>query len=118
MSYSRFDVILVLFPFSERKGTKQRPAVVLCDSAFNAAHRHSIVAMVTTASVTKWPSDIPIGDYRKAGLLSPCVARAKVFTISDDLVIGRVGTLVQEDASGIGTWFAGLLADSNRLEVK
>ena len=117
MSYSRFDVILVLFPFSERKGTKQRPAIVLSGNGFNAAHRHSIVAMVTTASLSKWPSDIPIRDFGKAGLVSPCVVRAKVFTISDDLVIGRVGTLVPEDASGIGIWIAGLLDDSNRLQA-
>ena len=117
MSYRRFDVILVLFPFSERRGTKQRPAIVLSGDAFNAAHRHSIVAMVTTASITRWPSDMPIRDYSKAGLRSPCVARAKVVTISDDLVIGRIGTLVLEDAGGVGTWFAGLLMDSNRPQA-
>ena len=68
--------------------------------------------MVTTASITKWPSDIPINDHLRAGLLSPCVARAKLFTIADDLVIGRVGTLTTEDAAGIEAWIAGLVLES------
>lgn len=115
MSYDRFDVVLVLFPFTEKKGKKQRPAVVLSDSEFNAMHQHAIVAMVTTASTTKWPSDVPISGYVEAGLLSPCVARAKLFTIADDLVIGRVGTLPAEDAGRIGDWVANLLVGSNQV---
>jgi mRNA-degrading endonuclease toxin of MazEF toxin-antitoxin module len=113
VSYGRFDVVLVLFPFTEKKGRKQRPAIVLSNRQFNAAHQHSIVAMVTTASVTKWPSDVPISGYMEAGLLSPCVARAKLFTISDDLVIGRVGILAGKDSTEIGGWVADLVSDSS-----
>jgi mRNA interferase MazF len=109
VSYDRFDVILVLFPFTEKKGRKQRPAIVLSDSSFNEAHEHSIVAMVTTASVTNWPSDLKINDYNTAGLLTPCVVRAKLFTISHDLVPGRVGGLSGLDAANVQDWINGLL---------
>jgi mRNA interferase MazF len=109
VSYDRFDVILVLFPFTEKKGKKQRPAIVLSKNAFNEAHQHSIVAMVTTASQTSWPSDLKINDYDAAGLLSPCVARAKLFTISHDLVPGRVGSLSERDAESIQGWIKDLL---------
>ena len=63
MSYDRFDVILVLFPFTEKKAHKQRPAIVLSDKAFAEAHDHSICAMVTTAGATSWPSDLAITGY-------------------------------------------------------
>jgi mRNA interferase MazF len=65
--------------------------------------------MVTTASATKWPSDLLLRDYAAAGLLSPSVVRAKLFTISDELVIGRVGSLGETDARALTTWVAGLM---------
>ena len=68
MSYDRFDVILVLFPFTEKKAHKQRPAIVLSDKVFAEVHGHSICAMVTTAGTTSWPSDLVISDYVGAGL--------------------------------------------------
>ncbi len=119
MSYDRFDVVLVLFPFTEKKGQKQRPAVVISNGKFNAEHQHSIVAMVTTASVTKWPSDLQIGGYTEAGLLTPCVARAKLFTIADTLVVGRVGTLLPEDAERIDGWVKDLVSiETGRPETE
>lgn len=93
MTYDRFDVILVNFPFTEKRGQKQRPAIILSNGSFNRAHGHSLTTMVTTASNTKWPSDLPIIDFADAGLRTQCVARMKLFTVADDLIIGRLGTL-------------------------
>jgi mRNA interferase MazF len=109
VSYDRFDVVLLLFPFTEKKGRKQRPAIVLSNREFNISHRHSIAAMVTTAGATTWPSDITIRDVGAAGLMSPSVARAKLFTIADELVIGRVGRLTEGDAAAISRWTASLI---------
>lgn len=97
MNYARFDIILVNFPFTERRGQKQRPAIILSNDAFNSAHGHALTAMVTTASNTRWPSDLSIIDYADAGLRSPCVARMKLFTIASELIIGRIGTLSAND---------------------
>jgi mRNA interferase MazF len=110
VNYNLYDVVLMLFPFTEKKGKKQRPAVVLSPSEFNKSHSHSIVAMVTTASITKWPSDLALKHTVEAGLHAPCVVRAKLFTISHDLVIGRVGTLSSDDAVAVRRWSAGLVA--------
>lgn len=109
VTYDQFDVILVLFPFSERKGTKQRPSVVLSNSRFNFEHGHCIVAMVTTANVTRWPSDLVISETAKAGLHAPSVVRAKLFTVSNDLVIGKVGQLARVDAEALVNWLSDLM---------
>jgi mRNA interferase MazF len=109
VSYNQYDVILMLFPFTEKKGKKQRPAVVLSSLEFNRSHQHSIVAMVTTASVTQWKSDLALKNVTEAGLLVPCVVRAKLFTISDDLVIGRVGSLATDDSVAVERWSKSLL---------
>ena len=65
--------------------------------------------MVTTASATNWPSDVQIADVVEAGLMAPSVARAKLFTIADERVIGRVGRLTAADAARIAHWTASLV---------
>jgi mRNA interferase MazF len=114
VSYDRFDVILVLFPFTDKKGSKQRPALVLSSSDFNTSHQHSIAAMVTTAIASNWPSDIRIDDVVEAGLMTPSVARAKLFTIADERVIGRIGRLTAADAARIAHWTASLVLPANQ----
>jgi mRNA interferase MazF len=95
--YNRFDVILLRFPFTEKRGQKQRPGIVLTDRDFNEAHQHAITAMVTTGSNTKWLSDVPIVDFIHAGLRVPSLLRMKIFTVAGDLFLGRVGTLSLRD---------------------
>jgi mRNA interferase MazF len=97
VTYARFDVVLVLFPFTEKLGRKQRPAVVLSGTSFNAVHEHALCAMVTTASNTRWPSDVAIEAFGEAGLRSPSFARLKLFTVAYDAIPGRLGTLDLSD---------------------
>lgn len=58
----RFDVAVVLFPFIDRARAKPRPALVLSTRTFNAAQRATVMAMITTAAYTRWPSDIAISE--------------------------------------------------------
>lgn len=97
MPFSRFDVVLVSFPFTERQRQKQRPAVVLSSRKFNDTHNQIIGAMVTTATNTSWPSDCGISDLKAAGLTRPSVMRLKIFSVVDDLILGRLGTLAEAD---------------------
>lgn len=97
MTYSRFDVALTRFPFTERRGQKVRPVVVLTDPAFHQAHNHLIAGMITTAARSEWPTDTSIEHYRSAGLRTPCVVRLKLFTLQLDLIFGRVGALTMLD---------------------
>ena len=111
MTYNRFDVILVHFPFSEKRGQKQRPGIVLTNSDFNRIHKHALTAMVTTASNTKWPTDVPLAEFVEAGLRNPSVARMKLFTVAEHLVLGRVGTLSLGDQRSVAAGVRSLLED-------
>lgn len=101
MTYNRFDVVLVHFPFSEKQGQKKRPAIVLTAQDFNERHAHALCAMVTTASNTKWETDMPVQAYIEAELRTPCVVRMKWFTVAAMLILGRVGTLQPEDQASL-----------------
>ena len=82
------DVVVVPF---------RRPSLVLSDATFNEAHGHSICAMITTAARSKWRSDVAIEDLKPAGLNRPCVVRCKLFTLPNDLILKRAGTLASQD---------------------
>ena len=63
MTFDRFDVVRVPFPFTDRQAHKNRPALVLSHAAaFNAPAGHSVMAMVTSAKHSVWPLDVPIAD--------------------------------------------------------
>ena len=49
VSFDRYAVVRVPFPFTDRNATKNRPAVVLSDAvAFNTPAGHSVMAMITS----------------------------------------------------------------------
>ena len=91
------DVVVVPFPFVDFAAEKRRPSLVLSHATFNEANGHSICAMITTAARSKWRSDVAIEDLKPAGLNRPCVVRCKLFTLPNDLILKRAGTLASQD---------------------
>lgn len=102
MTYKQFDVVVVPFPFTDRSTTKKRPALVLSDeAAFNAGLGRSVMAMITTAGHAPWFLDVKISDLDSAGLPSPSMARMKLFTLDDSLVIKQIGSLGNRDQGSV-----------------
>jgi len=93
-------VVVVPFPFTEKPGSKRRPALVLSNSSFNAAG-HTILAMITTQGHTPWPGDTEVEDLAAAGLRVPCLVRLKLFTLDNRLVLRRTGRLGTCDAEKV-----------------
>lgn len=111
MSFERFTVVRVPFPFTDRNATKNRPALVLSDAAsFNTPASHSVMAMITSQSNAPWPLDCPIADLKAAGLPAPSLVRFKLFTLDHRLVRGEVGMLATEDAQGVSKGLKQLLS--------
>lgn len=98
MSFERFAVLRVPFPFTDRLATKNRPALVLSDAAsFNGPAGHSVLAMITSAGNAPWPLDCPIDDTAAAGLPAPSLVRFKLFALDHRLVRGQLGVLAPGD---------------------
>lgn len=93
MICERFDTIVVPFPFAEQPVLKRRPAVVVSSRSFNAENGASLVAMITTAKATFWPSDIELSDLGAAGLQVPCILRMRFVTLPNDLILRGLGRL-------------------------
>lgn len=105
-SYDGFDVVVVPFPFTERPASKRRPALVVSEAHFNQQHGHLVLAMITTAGQTAWPSDIVIADIAAAGLPAPSVVRLKLFTLDESLIARRIGELARRDAAAVASALA------------
>ncbi|MGP9820379.1 type II toxin-antitoxin system PemK/MazF family toxin [Salinarimonas sp. NSM] len=97
MSFERFDVVVVPFPFVDVAVSKRRPVVILSVAPFNAAHGHVVVAMITTAAAGTIASDVRVTDLAASGLTHPCVVRWKLFSIDKTLVGRRLGALCETD---------------------
>jgi mRNA interferase MazF len=83
------DVILISFPFTDLKGEKVRPAMVLVASDLDV-----IIAFITTKF--KWQStfDIFLEPDALNGLKKTSLLRlSKITTIDKDLVLGKLGEL-------------------------
>lgn len=112
MTFERFAVVRVPFPFTDRNTTKNRPALVLSDAArFNTPTGHSVMAMITSQGKAPWPLDCPITDPGAAGLPAPSIVRFKLFTLDHRLVRGELGKLAAGDAASVRTRLAQLLAE-------
>lgn len=97
MICERFEIVVVPFPFVDSARTKPRPALVLSSEDFNRRNRHSVLAMITRAAHTRWPSDRAIEDLQPTGLHAPSVIRLKMFTLDNRLLARRIGRLSDPD---------------------
>ena len=100
MTFEAFDVVVVPFPFTDRRAARRRPALIVSSTDFNEAHDESILAMITSARGA-WPSDIALRDWQEAGLSVPCKVRLKLFTLNGHLILRRLGALSKRDAKGV-----------------
>ncbi len=109
MTCEPLDVVVVPFPFTDRRATKRRPALIVSSADFNEAHEQTVLAMITSARGS-WPSDVAIRDWREAGLNAPCKVRFKLFTLDDTLIVRKVGTLSHRDGRAVKTALSRFLA--------
>ena len=101
MICDHWDVVSVPFPFVERPAAKRRPALVISTKEFNKENDHSVLAMITTAMLDRWPSDYLLARYLEAGLKHSSYVRWKVFTLPNIIIVKKVGELADEDREEI-----------------
>ena len=104
MAFESLNVVVVSFPFTDRRATKRRPALIVSSAHFNQAHEQSILAMITSVGT--------IQDWREAGLNVPCKARFKLFTLDDTLIVRKLGTLSKRDGEVVKKALGHVLASN------
>ncbi len=87
------DVVLIPFPFTDLKGNKNRPALVLIDGSLDIT-----VSFISTQM--KWieECDVELMPTIENGLKKESLVRlSKLATIDKDLALGRLGTISKPD---------------------
>ena len=111
MAFDRWDVVVVPFPFTDRTASRRRPALVVSrPEALGTTVGQSVLAMITSATHSRWPLDVPLTDLAAAGLPAPSIVRMRLFTLDDRLVERQAGQLSVDDAAAVQAALARLLA--------
>lgn len=98
---SRFsfgDVVLVPFPFTDQRGAKRRPAVIVPSHDYNAGRRDVVIMAITSQVRTPLGfGESMVGDWQGAGLIEASVLKPVFATIEQGLVLRVMGRLVAAD---------------------
>ncbi len=93
-SFSRSDVVLVRYPFSDLTAAKVRPAVLV-----NGPHASQDLLMVplTSRLAGLLAGEFAVSDWRGAGLNVPSAVKRGVYTVHSKLVLQILGQLAVAD---------------------
>jgi len=64
---------------------------------YNKDHKHTLLAMITTATHTRWKSDCLIKNRKPTALPVPSIIRMKLFTLDNRIILKQLGALHEED---------------------
>ena len=97
-NYSRGDVLLVRYPFTDLSGVKVRPAVVV-----HAPHpsQDSLIVPLTSRSSSLLPGEFALKDWEEAGLNVPTAVKRGIYTIHPSLIVKILGRLSAQDAQDL-----------------
>jgi mRNA-degrading endonuclease toxin of MazEF toxin-antitoxin module len=100
-AYSRGDVVLVGFVFSDESGKKFRPALVLSSPAYHRGRQEVIVAAITSNIGRRLFGDHLIADWKGAGLLFPSSVTAILRTIKRTMIDRKLGAMPKTDMEAV-----------------
>jgi mRNA interferase MazF len=87
------DILLIPFPFTDLKGNKNRPALVLINSELDIT-----LAFISTQLKWKEETDILLKPTKINGLKKESLLRlSKLATIDKDLALGKIGKMDAPD---------------------
>jgi len=93
MGYSRGDVVLVSFVFSDETGERRRPAVIVSSEAYHKSRQEAIIAAITSRTDRILASDHLISDWQSAGLLFPSIATGIIRTVKQGMIARKLGVM-------------------------
>ena len=97
-SYSKNEVILVRYPFSDLTSSKVRPAIVV-----NAPHTSQdlFIVSLTSRTTALRPGEFVLAEWKRAGLNVETSVKRGLFTIDQKLVLKSIGVLQNADAENL-----------------
>jgi mRNA interferase MazF len=101
MTYDRWDIVLLPFPFTNLKTTKKRPALVVSPKEYNSGPDLLVMFVTSNLKAKSKMGDYIISEWEEAGLPKPSMTRMKFATIDKTLVIKKIAELTKNDQAGL-----------------
>ena len=99
MSYNKWDIVLVPFPFTDLSTTKKRPALIVSPDQFNAEYDVVIAFITSKLDQENRIGDYSIKEWHKSNLPKPSMIRMKFATVDQSIIIKKLGRLSTNDAN-------------------
>ena len=101
MTYKKWDIVLVPFPFTNLKSTKKRPALIISPDEYNSGA--DLVIMFITSNISSFgiTGDYIIQNWKESGFPKPSMTRMKFATIEKSIVIKKIGRLHKNDFTSL-----------------
>jgi mRNA interferase MazF len=99
MAFSRGEVLLIPFPYTDLSAAKTRPAVVVSSTIYQSVRSELLLAYVSSQiSKVAPPLDYILTDWKSAGLPKVSFVRPKLAAIEPTLVVYQIGALSAQDS--------------------
>ena len=94
-NYSKYEIILVRYPFSDLSSSKVRPAIVV-----SAPHisQDILITPLTSKTGKLFDGEFVLSEWAAAGLNVVTAAKRGVYTVHENLVLKVIGKLANPDA--------------------
>lgn len=99
--YSRGDIILINFIFTDETGARRRPAAIVSSDAYHRDRQEVIIAAITSRTNRILTGDHLIKDWEGAGLLFPSVVTGIIRTIKQGMIAGKLGIMLKADMEAV-----------------
>jgi len=97
-NYSKNDILLVRYPFTDLSGTKVRPAAII-----HAPHssQDSLVVPLTSRLTNLQAGEFALEDWVNAGLNVPTAVKRGIYTIHPSLIVKFIGQMSSKDSRSL-----------------
>jgi len=94
-NFSRNDIILVRYPFSDLSGAKVRPAVIV---SVSHSSQDIFIIPLTSKTAPLLAGEFVLADWKTSGLNVETAVKRGLYTVHQTLALKTVGRLSSRDA--------------------
>ncbi len=97
-NYSRNDVVLVRYPFTDLSSSKVRPAVIV---SVPHVFEDVFVVPLTSRTTSLLPGEFVLADWSNAGLNVTTAVKRGIYTVNKSLIVKKVGNISASDSKSL-----------------
>lgn len=103
MNYKKWEIVLVPFPFTNLTTSKKRPALIISPDNYNVEADVVIAFITSKMDLIYRIGDYKIKEWEKSKLPKPSMIRMKFATIDKNIIIKKLGKLIEDDTEEFST---------------